>query len=478
MNEAIGEYYVDGRWVSPRSSVRKAVVNPADEKNLGHIYLATAEDVADAVKVAHGAFPEYSTTSKYERLKWLDNLLQLLEDRREDMARAISLEMGAPIQLARHAQANSGIGHTQQFIKALRSQKDRDLLPNDDHLVHEPVGVCGLITPWNWPLNQITLKVIPALAAGCSCVLKPSEYTPLSATLFASLIDQAGFPKGVFNMIHGDGELAGRTLVQSPLVDMVSFTGSIQAGRQVYRDATETIKKVTLELGGKSPNIVFADCNLTDRVTMSVKNCFQNSGQSCNAPTRMLVERRCLDQVLTIATKVASDHCCGQPNQEGTHLGPLVNKNQYERVQKSMQRAIDQGAKLLCGGPGRPDELDRGYFVKPTVFFCDNDEYDIVHEDVFGPVLVICGFNTEDEAVEMANNSPYGLAAHIQTRSVERGERVAARLRVGAIHINGGELQYGSPYGGYKQSGNGREGGIHGLNEFQELKTIHYAEVA
>lgn len=471
-------FYVGGRWITPGSAIKMGVVNPATEEDIGEIYLATREDVEHAVAAARDAFGAYAQTSRDQRIKWLTNLLDSLEEQKEEMAQAISKEMGAPIRLSRNAQVESGIGHTRHFIDALQLQLNRETLDNGDDIQREPIGVCGLITPWNWPINQIALKVIPALAAGCTCVLKPSEYTPLSATLFAELVDQAGFPPGVFNMVHGEGGTAGSALSKSTNVDMVSFTGSTRAGRAVTRDAAETVKRVTLELGGKSPNIVFSDCDLAERVQASTRRCFENSGQSCNAPTRMLVERSCLDEVLEIAESVGNSHQCGDPMKEGWHLGPLANEIQFERVQHLIKKGIEQNARLICGGAGKPEGFEAGYFVKPTIFYCENAQADIVQEEIFGPVLTIMGFDTEAEAIAMANDSPYGLAAYIQTSDEQKAERVAAQLRVGAVHINGAPHQYGSPFGGYKQSGNGREGGVFGLEEFQEIKTLHYARVA
>jgi len=355
----------------------------------------------------------------------------------------MTAEMGAPISMSRSPQADSGVEHLQDFIKALKSLDDRETLPNGDTLVREPIGVCGLITPWNWPINQVVLKVVPALATGCTCVLKPSEHTPVSAS-------------------------------RHPDVLMMSFTGSVRAGTAVSKDAADTIKRVTLELGGKSPNLVFADSDLEERVTASVKECFFNTGQSCDAPTRLLVERSCYDEVLEIAQRAAEGQAVGDPTQEGDHVGPLFDKIQYDRVQSLINVGIDEGARLLAGGPGKPDGFDTGWFVKPTVFADVTNDMRIAREEIFGPVLVIIPFDDEAEAIAIANDTPYGLAAFLQTGDPERAERVAAQLRAGAVHINGGEFSYGSPFGGYKQSGNGREGGIMGLEDYQEVKTLHF----
>jgi aldehyde dehydrogenase (NAD+) len=325
-------------------------------------------------------------------------------------------------------------------------------------------------------MNQVALKVVPALAAGCTCVLKPSEFTPLSAALYAEMLHAAGFPPGVFNLVNGDGLTAGTALSKHPDVQMISFTGSTRAGKAISKDAADTIKRVTLELGGKSPNLVFADCGeeLEERVTSSLTECFGNTGQSCDAPTRLLVERSCYDQVLEIAKRVGEAQAVGDPTAEGDHIGPLVSSIQYGRVQGHIERAVAEGVRLLCGGPGKPAGFETGYFVKPTIFADVRNDMPIAREEVFGPVLSIVPFDTEEEAIRIANDTPYGLAAYLQTGDPERAERVAARLRAGAIHINGGGFNYGSPFGGYKQSGNGREGGVMGLEDYQEVKTIHF----
>jgi aldehyde dehydrogenase (NAD+) len=348
------------------------------------------------------------------------------------------------------------------------------VLANADTLLYEPIGVCGLITPWNWPINQIALKVIPALATGCTCILKPSEHTPISATVYAQIIHEAGYPAGVFNLVQGDGPSVGSALSCHPDVQMMSFTGSTRAGKAITRDAADTVKRVTLELGGKSPNLVFADCDLEARVTASVLECFYNTGQSCDAPTRMLVERSCYDQTLEIARRVAMDQAVGDPCQEGDHIGPLFDQIQFDRVQALIKVGIDEGARVLCGGAGKPEGLETGWFVRPTIFVDVTDTMRVTREEIFGPVLVIMPFDDEAEAIKLANDTSYGLAAYLQTGDADRAERVAAQLKAGAVHINGGEFNYGSPFGGYRQSGNGREGGIQGLEDYQEIKTLHF----
>ena len=398
----------------------------------------------------------------------------ITEARFEDLAHAMSTEMGAPISMARSDHADAAVGHLQGFIDALTEMESRRELGNGDVLVHEPIGVCGLITPWNWPMNQIVLKVVPALSTGCTCVLKPSEHTPISAAIYAEIIHEAGYPAGVFNLVQGDGPTVGAALSQHLDVQMISFTGSTRAGSEVTRDAAETVKRVTLELGGKSPNIVFDDCDLETRVTASVRECMFNTGQSCDAPTRLLVENTCYDQAVEIAKRAAESQAVGDPSQEGDHIGPLFDEIQYDRVQAMIQAGLDEGARLLAGGLGKPEGFKTGWFVKPTVFTDVNNNMRVAQEEIFGPVLVIIPFENDDEAIEIANDSPYGLAAYLQSGSPERVERVAARLRAGAVHINGGGFSYGSPFGGYKRSGNGREGGLIGLEDYMESKTLHY----
>ena len=475
MND-LRNFYINGEWVEPLSEREMDVINPATEAKIATITLGSAEDVDRAVAAAKAAFTGYGQTSRDDRLALLEKFLGIYNERFEEMAQAITMEMGAPISMSRDAQADCGAGHLQGFIDALVRQPERETLYNGDTLVREPIGVCGLITPWNWPMNQVALKVVPALATGCTCVLKPSEFTPLSAALYAEMLHDAGFPPGVFNLVNGDGPTAGATLSKHPDVQMISFTGSTRAGRAISKDAAETIKRVTLELGGKSPNLVFADCGeeLENRVTASVLECFSNTGQSCDAPTRLLVERSCYKQVLEIAKTTGHEQVVGDPALEGDHIGPLVSDIQFGRVQGHIERAIEDGASLLCGGAGKPAGFETGYFVKPTIFADVTNDMAIAREEVFGPVLAIIPFDTEEEAVQLANDTPYGLAAYIQTGDPERAERVAARLRAGAVHINGGGFEYGSPFGGYKQSGNGREGGAMGLEDYQEVKTLHF----
>ena len=467
------KFYIGGRWIEPLSSATLPVMNPATEAQIGTVAMGNAADVDRAVAAAKAAFEGFSTTSKQVRLDLLYRLKAVTERRFEDLAQAMRMEMGAPITMARAAQADAAIGHLQGFIDALEELEERKVLASGDILLREPIGVCGLITPWNWPMNQIALKVIPALATGSTCILKPSEHTPISAMIYAEIIHEAGYPPGVFNLVNGDGPTVGAALSRHPDIQMMSFTGSTRAGIAVTRDAAETVKRVTLELGGKSPNLVFADCDLEARVAASVRECMFNTGQSCDAPTRLLVERSCYGEALRIAKQTADSITVGDPTQEGDHIGPLFDKIQYDRVQAMIKVGLAEGATLLAGGPGRPEGLAKGWFVKPTIFADVSNDMRIAQEEIFGPVLVIIPFADEAEGIAIANNTPYGLAAYVQTGDPERALRVAARLRAGAIHINGGGFNYGSPFGGYKQSGNGREGGIMGLEDYLETKTLH-----
>lgn len=470
------KYYINGEWVLPLSKTTMNVINPANEKNIGKIILANELDVNFAVEAAKSAFPNFSQTSKEERLELLKKLLDISKKRLPELAKVISLEMGAPITMSLELQADAAVGHLEGYIEALINQVEREKLANGDIQVREPVGICGLITPWNWPVNQIALKVLPALAAGCTCVLKPSEFTPLSSVMYSEMVHEAGFPPGVFNMIQGDGPIAGASLSKHPDIGMMSFTGSTRAGSSVSKDAADSIKRVALELGGKSPNIVFSDCDLEERILGSIEECYINTGQSCDAPTRLIVERSCYEQVLKIAKSVGEAVKVGDPLLEGDHLGPLVSDIQYGRVQAMIEKGIKEGATLLVGGLGKPDGFNKGYWVRPTIFSDANNKMAIAQEEIFGPVLTIIPFDTEEEAIEIANDTPYGLAAYIQSGDLKRAERIANKLRVGMIHINGGGFNYGSPFGGYKQSGNGREGGILGIEDFQEVKTLHYPE--
>lgn len=463
-------FYIDGAWVAPLAARDFPIMNPASNSRIGTVALGSAADADRAVAAASRAFESFSQTSKAERLALLRRLRGVMEARNEEMAQAISREMGAPITMARDEQAACGFAYAEDFAAVLEAMEDSETLPNGDVVTREPIGVCGLITPWNWPVNQIAQKVLPALAAGATCVLKPSEYTPLSAALFAEMVHQAGYPPGVFNLVYGDGPTVGAALSRHPDVAMMSFTGSTRAGALVSKDSADTVKRVALELGGKSPNLLFADCDLEARVTASVQECFHNTGQSCNAPTRLLVERSCYGEVLEIVQRAAAAQDVGDPAEEGRHIGPLFDELQYTRVQAMIEAGIAEGARLLSGGPGKPEGLGQGWYARPTVFADVTNDMRIAQEEIFGPVLVIIPFGTEAEAIAIANDSDFGLYAYIQTGSASRAARVASQLRAGAIAINGRGTAYGSPFGGYKQSGNGREGGRFGLDEYFEIK--------
>ena len=466
------KFYIDGEWVDPVEPSNYEVRNPATEASIGTISLGTYDDIDRAVMAAKRAFSSWSATSRDTRTELLQNILAVYRKRFAEMAEIISLEVCAPIDMARKSQAACGIGHLEGFLAALGKLETRSRLDNGDILIREPIGVCGLITPWNWPVNQMALKVLPALAVGCTSVLKPSEMTPFSALLYAEILHEAGVPGGVFNLVNGEGPVAGASLSRHPDVDMVSFTGSTRAGREVTRDAAETVKKVTLELGGKSPNILFADADLEKAVKRGVYGCFYNSGQSCSAPTRMLVERSVYAQVLEIAKTTGESQAVGEPVQEGRHIGPVISLLQFDRIQDLINAGIAEGARLLVGGPGKPEGFSRGHYVRPTIFFDADNDMSIAREEIFGPVLTIIPFEDEDDAVRIANDTPYGLAAYVETTDDERAERVAGKLRAGQVYINGSECGYGSPFGGYKMSGLGREGGLFGLEDFLEIKAV------
>jgi len=471
--ENLDKFYVNGNWVTPLSAETMPVINPATEQQIAEVPLGNGADVDRAVAAANAAFEDFSQSSKAERLSYLKKVKVITERRINELAKAMSMEMGAPITFALDVQADTAIGHLQSFIDALQQFDECEELGNGDWLLREPIGVCGLITPWNWPVNQLVLKVLPVLATGCTCVLKPSEHTPLSAVLYAEILHEAGYPPGVFNLVQGTGPVVGSALSMHPDIQMMSFTGSTRAGAAVTRDSAETVKRVTLELGGKSPNLVFADCHLAQCISASVAECFVNTGQSCDAPTRLLVERGCYEEVLSLVSAAVKQTTVGDPAMEGDHLGPLFDEIQFKRVQALIQAGIDEGAKLLVGGLGRPEGCESGWFVMPTVFTDVTNDMRIAREEIFGPVLVIIPFDTEEEAIAIANDTPYGLAAYVQTNDVDRARRVARRLRAGAVHLNGGAVEYGSPFGGYKQSGNGREGGALGLEDYVEIKTLH-----
>ncbi|MCW8908226.1 MAG: aldehyde dehydrogenase family protein [Sedimenticola sp.] len=467
-------FYINGRWVTPGNPMELEVINPSTEEACATIALGRQADTDAAVTAARNTFANWSLSNKEERLALLGRLANIYQERSEEMAQAICSEMGAPISLASTAQCGAGEWHIKNFIRLLKTYEfERELGPHApyDRILMEPIGVCGLITPWNWPMNQVTLKVIPALAAGCTVILKPSEVAPLSAMLFAEMVDQAGFPPGVFNLVNGDGAGVGSQLTAHPEVDMISFTGSTRAGIAISKSAADTVKRVCLELGGKGANLVFADAD-ENAIKRGLRHCFNNSGQSCNAPTRMLVERPLYEQAIETATRLAEGTEVGPSADEGRHIGPVVSQAQFDKIQRLIQQGIDEGARLVAGGPGRPEGMERGYYVRPTVFADVNNKMRIAREEIFGPVLSIIPFDSEEEAVEIANDTAYGLTNYVQTRDHERAKRVARQLRSGMVEINGHSLGAGSPFGGYKQSGNGREGGSWGLEEFLEVKAV------
>lgn len=467
------QFYIDGKWVDPAEARDLAVINPATEEPVAVISLGAAADVERAVAAANRAFVSWSATSVAERASLLQRIIDIYERRSADMDEAIRLEMGAPADFVREQQTPAGTGHLQATLEALTSHRFERPSPRGGSVLrHEPIGVCGLITPWNWPINQIAAKVAPALAAGCTMVLKPSEIAPLSGLLFAEILDEAGCPAGVFNLVNGDGPGVGAAMSAHPGIDMMSFTGSTRAGVAVTQSAAPTVKRVALELGGKSPNLVFADADLETAVRFSLESCFSNTGQSCDAPTRLLVENSVYEQVVALAEKIAPETRVGDPAEPGGHIGPVISELQYERIQGHIERGVADGARLVAGGPGKPEGYETGYFVKPTVFAGVTNQMSIARNEIFGPVLVMIPFETEEEAVQMANDTPYGLAAYIQTGDPERAGRVSRKLRAGSVYINGASPDWDVPFGGYKQSGNGREYGEFGLEDFLELKAI------
>ena len=467
-------HYINGQWVTSIDGHEMAVENPSTEEKIATITLGGVADADAAVAAAKAAFPAWAATDPLDRIAALERLMEVYKGQAEDMAQAISSEMGAPIALAKTAQVGSGAGHLKNTIRTAKAfvfeRPLGDHAPSD-MILYEPVGVCALITPWNWPMNQVMLKVAPALAAGCTVVLKPSELSPLSAILLAEMVDAAGFPPGVFNLVNGDGAGVGAHLTAHLDVDMVSFTGSTRAGVAISKAASDIVKRVSLELGGKGANIIFADAD-EKAVTRGVRHCFNNSGQSCNAPTRMLVERAIYDQAVETARAVAEKTEVGPADIEGRQIGPVVSEVQFNKIQYLIKRGIEEHATLIAGGLGRPDGLNRGHFVRPTIFVDVTPEMTIWKEEIFGPVLCITPFDSEQEAIALANDTPFGLTNYIQTPDKSRARRVARQLRSGMVEMNGKFGGAGSPFGGMKQSGNGREGCVWGLEEFLEVKAV------
>lgn len=468
---ATTKFFIDGAWVDPVEPRTHDVINPATEEPIAKISLGSAKDVDKAVAAARRAFATWSESSREERLGLFKRIMAVFSKRLPDLAKAISSEMGAPMGLALNAQAPSGLGHFGETARVLETFPFEEEW-NSTLIRREAMGVCALITPWNWPLNQIACKVAPALAAGCTMVLKPSELAPLNAHIFAEILEEAGVPKGVFNLVDGDGLGVGVALSSHPDVDMVSFTGSTRAGIEIARNAAPTVKRVCQELGGKSPNIILDDAELAAAVGAGVGAVMINSGQSCNAPARMLVPQKLHDEAAQIAKAAVEQSKVGAPSADDTTMGPLANANQFQKVQRLIQKGIEDGATVVTGGIGRPEGFNKGYFVRPTVFANVRSDMTVAREEIFGPVITILPYKDEAEAVRIANDTNYGLSSQVHSRDLARAHRVAAKIRAGMVHLNGAPLDFAAPFGGYKQSGNGREWGRFGLEEFLEVKAL------
>ncbi len=465
------QFYIDGAWVDPATPKSRPVINPATEQAMYDIALGSAADVDKAVAAARRAFESFSQTSRDERVALLTRIVEVYKSRMKDLGAAVSDEMGAPLAFAEKFQAGAGLGHIVATLDILKTYSFEEPV-GSAMVVREPVGVVGMITPWNWPLNQISCKVAPALAAGCTMVLKPSEFTPTSALIFAEILHEAGVPKGVFNLVNGLGQEVGAAMSAHPGIDMISFTGSTRAGIDVAQRAAPTVKRVSQELGGKSPNIILEDADLQKAVTGGVAHVFMNSGQSCNAPTRMLVPHAKMNEAIAYAKGVAESTKAGDPRAADSKIGPVVSSIQWEKIQTLIKKGIEEGATLVSGGPGRPEGIEKGYYVRPTVFANVTNDMAIAREEIFGPVISIMGFANEDEAVKIANDTPYGLAGYVSAGSVERARKVARQIRAGNVNLNGVPNERTAPFGGYKQSGNGREWGKFGLDEYLEVKAI------
>ncbi|HEV2508429.1 aldehyde dehydrogenase family protein [Bosea sp. (in: a-proteobacteria)] len=482
MSSNYTKFYIDGAWVEPLAPNRFDVINPATEETAGQVSLGSAADVDAAVKAARRAFETFAMTTKAERLDLLASIIAAFEKRFDDLAEVITAEMGSPLWFAKQVQTNTTLDHFKEAHRVLKSYDFGHMLSDTTRILREPIGVCGFITPWNWPINQIASKFAPALAAGCTAVVKPSEIAPLSAILLTEVIHAAGVPKGVFNLVNGDGPTVGEAISSHPDIDMVSFTGSTRAGILVAKSAAETVKRVHQELGGKSANIIVPGADLAKAIPAGVLRSFTNTGQSCQAPTRMLVHRDQLEEVLEIAKKTAEGVVVGDPLADGTRLGPLVSKAQFDRVQHLIGVGINEGARVVIGGQGRPPGLNRGYYVRPTIFADVTPEMTLAQQEIFGPVLSILSYKDEDDAVAIANGTVYGLAGYVWAGSLEKAREIGGRLRAGRIYLNGAphdKLQdVEAPFGGYKQSGNGREAGIYGLEDFLEIKAMIGYEAA
>ena len=473
--DKLSYFYIDGAWVRPHSQKTLDLINPATEQVLGQVAIGNDQDADFAVRAAVRAFDTWGGSEPGERKAYLEKLVQAYEARLDEMAEVIRLEMGAPRDFALSPQGDSGLGVLQNMVDVIDKINwagPVTMSQPDAFVLREPIGVCALITPWNWPILQVVMKVGAAMAAGCTMVLKPSELAPLSSLLLAEMIHEINLPSGVFNLVNGDGAGVGTALSHHALVDMISFTGSTRAGRLIGAAGAKTIKRVALELGGKSPNIVFADTNIVDAVTRGANHVFDNTGQSCDSPTKMLVERSVYAQAIQVAQTAAQARGVGNPEQPGNHLGPLASQVQYDKVQAIIAKALEQGARLVTGGLGKPDSLNQGYYVKITVLADVTPEMDIWREEIFGPVLTLTSFDTEAEAIRLGNDTEYGLAGNVQTDDLDKARRVARCLRAGYIVMNGIWPGVGAPFGGYRQSGNGREGGLLGIEDFLEVKSV------
>ena len=467
----LNKFYIDGQWVDPIKDQTIDIINPANETVIGKLNVGNEQDIDKAVSAAKKAFSKFSISSVGERLELLTEVRNIFKKRFDDIVDAITTEMGAPVKLSRGAQAAVGLGHLKTAIRVLENHKFEYEF-NGSIIRHEPIGVCGLITPWNWPINQTISKLGPCLASGCTAILKPSEISPLSANIIAEIIHEAKDPAGVFNMVHGLGPVVGEALSSHKDVDMMSFTGSTRGGIAVAKASAKTVKRVSQELGGKSPNIILDDNAFESSVKIGVEKIMENTGQSCNAPTRMLVPKNRHEEAMQIAKLVAENLKTGDPKEETTDIGPLVSDVQYEKVQRLIESGINAGAKLVTGGKGRPSHLNKGYYVKPTVFADVDNQMEIAQEEIFGPVLSIIPYDSEDEAVEIANDTEYGLSAYIAGENTEKLREIGRKIRAGQVHINYGSGGTNAPFGGFKQSGNGREKAEWGLEEFLETKAI------
>ena len=467
-------FYINGEWIKPNSTEEIIVVDPATEENCAVITLGNTIDIDMAVKAAKNAYEPWAFSSKKDRIVLLEKLYENYKKRWADIANAITLEMGAPKDFASKLQAGTGASHIKSFIRYLKNFEFEKPLgehaPNQ-RLIYEPKGVCALITPWNWPMNQVCLKVMPAMAAGCTMVLKPSELAPLSSMILAEIVDEVKFPKGVFNLVNGDGATTGEALTSHPDINMISFTGSTRAGALISQNAAKDFKRLSLELGGKGANIIFKDADI-EAIERGAFRCFRNSGQSCNAPTRMLVEKSMYNEAIERLKKYTENFEVGDPKKEGEHIGPVISENQFKKIQALIQKGIDEGAKLVAGGTGKPDGLDKGYFVKPTVFADVNNNMEVARTEIFGPVLSVIPFETEEEAIKIANDTTYGLTNYIQSQDHDKVKRVARKLRSGMVDVNGAGIAVDAPFGGFKHSGIGREAGEFGLEEFLEVKAV------